>query len=251
MEPLREEKLRSPATLFFEDGMAASLLGGCFGDLASYSGPLETQGPSLRWCHQLFAMRQVPSLIISCCSVTSRAFAGRGSLHPHILLCLIGHDLTDRLSAILDRGAQGHLVIELERWSQSVKAAAERIRYDSQLTLAGQLGQSSDALPLSERQRQSAGAHYGDLPTQAVEPDGHEVRWTAAGCSGDLTLTGSYTTLRPIYLRRSSGLSSDAWKKSLVEDYRRLVIQNHYHRCTKSCHKNNLKKKRVGCRRGV
>ena len=67
-----------------------------------------------------------------------------------------------------------------------------------------------------ERQRQSAGAHYGDLPTQAVEPDGHEVRWTAAGCSGDLTLTGSYTTLRPIYLRRSSGLSSDAWKKSLV-----------------------------------
>ncbi|CAE7234073.1 unnamed protein product [Symbiodinium microadriaticum] len=178
------------------------------------------------------------------------AARGRGSLHPHILLCLIGHDLTDRLSAILDRGAQGHLVIELERWSQSVKAAAERIRYDSQLTLAGQLGQSSDALPLSERQRQSAGAHYGDLPTQAVEPDGHEVRWTAAGCSGDLTLTGSYTTLRPIYLRRSSGLSSDAWKKSLVEDYRRLVIQNHYHRCTKSCHKNNLKKKRVGCRFG-
>ena len=48
----------------FEDGFAASTFPGCFGDVAAFCGPLETQG--------------------------------RGSLHPHILCVLVGHDLSQR-----------------------------------------------------------------------------------------------------------------------------------------------------------
>ena len=64
------------------------------------------------------------------------------------------------------------------------------------------------------------------MATQAVEPDGNKVRWNAGVCAGDLTLTGSYASLRPVYLRRSSALSREEWKRSLVQQYRRLVIQN-------------------------
>ena len=58
-------------------------------------------------------------------------------MHPHILIGLLGHDITDRLLAILDAGAQGDVNIELDRWSRAVKQAAERIRYDSQLEVHG------------------------------------------------------------------------------------------------------------------
>ena len=46
-------------------------------------------------------------------------------MHPHILIGLLGHDITDRLLAILDAGAQGDVNIELDRWSRAVKQAAE------------------------------------------------------------------------------------------------------------------------------
>ena len=59
----------------FEDGFAASTFPGCFGDVAAFCGPLETQG--------------------------------RGSLHPRILCVLVGHDLSQRLRSCLQSAARG------------------------------------------------------------------------------------------------------------------------------------------------
>ena len=44
-------------------------------------------------------------------------------MHPHILIGLLGHDITDRLLAILSAGAEGDINIELDRWSRAVKQA--------------------------------------------------------------------------------------------------------------------------------
>ena len=85
-------------------------------------------------------------------------------MHPHILIGLLGHDITDRLLAILDAGAQGDVNIELDRWSRAVKQAAERIRYDSQLEVARQLGVDSEPLPFNKSQRSACGKHYEDIP---------------------------------------------------------------------------------------
>lgn len=72
------------------------------------------------------------------------------------------------------------------------------------------------------------------LPT---EPDGHELEE-----SGGRTLTGCYVSLRPSYQRREEQALGDGevWKRKFCEDYRRLVIQNHFHKCTKSCFKKSL-----------
>ena len=185
-----------------------------------------------------------------CCYLLC-CWAGRGSMHPHILIGLLGHDITDRLLSILDAGAQGDVNIELDRWSRAVKQAAERIRYDSQLEVARQLGVDSEPLPFNESQRSACGKHYEDIPVGQVEPDGHEIRWRESGGSQEMKLTGSYASLRPRYQRRSSDLSFVDFKKMLVADYRRLMIQNHFHKCTKSCFKGSLKRKKTGCRRGL
>ena len=65
-------------------------------------------------------------------------------MHPHTLIGLLGHDITDQLLAILDAGAQSNVNIELDRWSRAVQQAAQSIRYDSQLELARQLEVDSD-----------------------------------------------------------------------------------------------------------
>lgn len=218
VEPLQREYIRVGGSQSFEDGLAASTYGGCFGDVGMLTGPLETQG--------------------------------RGSMHPHILVTLLGHDLTHRLASLLDKAASGHVVIEMQRWSSAVKDAARQLRYDSQLQFAEQVGVESVPLPLSEKQRVACGEHYADVPICAVEPDGNEVRWVANGGEGELTLTGSYSSLRPLYQRRSEKLTMQEFRKAFVLDYRRLVIQNHFHKCTKSCFKASLKRKRTGCRFG-
>ena len=172
-------------------------------------------------------------------------------MHPHILIGLLGHDITDRLLAILDAGAQGDVNIELDRWSRAVKQAAERIRYDSQLEVARQLGVGSEPLPFNESQRSACGKHYEDIQVGLVEPDGHEILGRESGGSQEMKLTGSYGSLRPRYQRRSQALCFVDFKKMLAADCRRLMIQNHFHKCRKSCFKGSLKRKKTGCRPGL
>ena len=61
LPPLKRESDQVGIHATFEDGVASSLQGGVFGDVTFLNGPLEKQG--------------------------------RGSLHPHILMALLGHDL--------------------------------------------------------------------------------------------------------------------------------------------------------------
>ena len=205
LPPLKRESYRAGLHATFEDGMASSLQGGVFGDVAALSGPLETQG--------------------------------RGSLHPHILIVLLGHDLGHRLRSIMLRIQHGELVTELRRWSQRVLDAVQRFKYDSQLVLAEQLGTPQQPLPLNERQRSECGQQYQSAALLPTEPDGHELEE-----SGGRTLTGCYVSLRPSYQRREEQALGDGevWKRKFCEDYRRLVIQNHFHKCTKSCFKKSL-----------
>ena len=195
----------------YEDGFAASTFPGCFGDIAAFCGPLETQG--------------------------------RGSMHPHILIVLLGHDLDSRLRSMMARAERGELVIELQRWREKVLRAASRIRYDSQLALAAQLSVEAAPLPLGERQRESAGKQYAETQLGPKESDGHELATTEGIEDVPLQLTGCYNSLRPAYLRRGRNgdpLPGSEWSQQLCKDYRRLVIQNHFHKCTKSCFKKLL-----------
>ena len=100
---------------------------------------------------------------------------GRGSLHPHILVVLLGHDLGNRLRSIMHRIRHGELVVELRRWSQRVLEAVQRFKYDSQLVLAEQLGTSQPPLPFNERQRAECGRQYETCALMPTEPDGHEL----------------------------------------------------------------------------
>ena len=211
LPPLTRASFRGGLARDFEDGFAASTHAGCFGDVAAFCGPLETQG--------------------------------RGSTHPHILVVLLGRDLGNRLRSVLATAARGELVIELERWSRAVLQAASRIRYDSQQALSQQLEQEVCPLPLSENQRAACGRQYSDVPLRSTEPDGHEA---ATESSTPLRLTGCFASLRPHYVRRSKAAAFNAasWSGALCRDYRRLVIQNHFHKCTKSCFKKTLS----GCR---
>ena len=149
---------------------------------------------------------------------------GRGSMHPHILIGLLGHDIFERLLAILDAGAEGDVNIELDRWSRAVKQAAERVRYDSQLELTRQLGVDSEPLPFNESQGSACGKHYKGIPMGQVEPDGHEILWRENGGSQEMKFTASYASLRPRYQRRSSDLYFVELKEMLAADYRRLMI---------------------------
>ncbi|CAK9081626.1 unnamed protein product [Durusdinium trenchii] len=114
----------------FEDGMATSLYGGIFGDIAALCGPLETQG--------------------------------RGSMHPHILIVLLGHDLISRAHTLMRRIGHGELVVELQRWSRKVLEAAAKIRWDSQLALSDCLNVEGTPLPFSEKQRSECGKQYAE-----------------------------------------------------------------------------------------
>eukprot|EP00435_Cladocopium_sp_Y103_P001529 s6084_g1.t1 len=144
LPPLKRESFRVGQHATFEDGIASSLQGGVFGDVAAFSGPLETQG--------------------------------RGSLHPHILIVLLGHDLGNRLRSIMHRIQHGELVVELQRWSQRVLEAVQRFKYDSQLVLSEQLGTPQQPLPFSEKQRAECGRQYENCALMPTEPDGHELR---------------------------------------------------------------------------
>ncbi|CAE7487143.1 tkt, partial [Symbiodinium necroappetens] len=205
----------------YEDGFAASTFPGCFGDIAAFCGPLETQG--------------------------------RGSMHPHILIVLLGHDLGSRLRSMMARAERGELVIQLQRWREKVLRAASRIRYDSQLGLAAQLSVEAAPLPLGERQRESAGNQYAETQLGPKESDGHELATTESIEHVPLQLTGCYNSLRPAYLRRGRNgdpLPGSEWSQQLCKDYRRLVIQNHFHKCTKSCFKKKSSRGKRGCRFG-
>ena len=213
LPPLKQESYQVGMARLFEDGFATSLQGGVFGDIAALCGPLETQG--------------------------------RGSMHPHILIVLCGHDLALRVQRILHRMGDGELVSELQRWSRRVLEAAIGCKCESQVALAERLGEPAVPLPFNERQRSECGIQYQDCPLSPTEPDGHELRAAnldSAASSGPLTLTGCFASLRPSYQRREekSMYSAALWKKLFCEDYRRLVIQNHFHKCTKSCFKKFL-----------
>ena len=200
LPPLAKGSFRVGVAATFEDGIASSLQGGVFGDIVALNGPLETQG--------------------------------HGSLHPHMLIILLGHDLGDRLRKLMHRVQHGELVVELQRWSRRVLEAVQRFQYDSQLALSEQLSSPTQPLPLNERQRSECGHQYESAPLVPTEPDGHELEALKLGGSVAgkvLTLTGCYASLRPKYLRRSERSAGDGleWKKKFCEDYRRLVIQNH------------------------
>ena len=169
--PLRKERFPDFSMENFEDGMAGSTFGGCFGDVACLCGRLETQG--------------------------------RGSMHPHMLITLVGHDLMERMLGRLHRVAQKELVQELQRWSDAVLHAASRMRFDCQNFLAKVLEEEADPLPLSENQRKQAGTQYHDASIREVERDGHELRQREdVDDAHPVCLTGCYSSLRPKYIRR-------------------------------------------------
>ena len=169
--PLRKERFPDFSMENFEDGMAGSTFGGCFGDVACLCGPLETQG--------------------------------RGSMHPHMLITLVGHDLMERMLGRLHRVAQKELVQELQRWSDAVLHPASRMRFDCQNFLAKVLEEEADPLPLSENQRKQAGTQYHDASIREVERDGHELRQREdVDDAHPACLTGCYSSLRPKYIRR-------------------------------------------------
>ena len=189
LPPLTKGSFRVGVAATFEDGIASSLQGGVFGDIVALNGPLETQG--------------------------------RGSLHPHMLIILLGHDLGDRLRKLIHRVQHGELVVELQRWSRRVLEAVQRFQYDSQLALSEQLSSPTQPLPLNERQRSECGHQYESAPLVPTEPDGHELEALKLGGSVAgkvLTLTGCYASLRPKYLRRSERSAGDGleWKKNSV-----------------------------------
>ena len=133
------------------------------------------------------------------------------------------------------------MMTSAERWRAAVLQAASRIRYDSQLALRAQLGVEALPLPLAERQRDTAGKQYADAELGRRELDGHELAAEESAAAGPLRLTGCYS-LRPAYLRRSrsgESLPGFEWSRQLCKDYRRLVIQNHFRKCTKSCFKKS------------
>ena len=157
-------------------------------------------------------------------------------MHPHILIVLLGHDLISRVHTLMRRIGHGELVVELQRWSRKVLEAAAKIRWDSQLALSDCLNVEGTPLPFSEKQRSECGKQY------AEEPDGHEIIADREQQVGPPRLTGCFASLRPRYLRRKlhEEFPREIWKTAFCSDYRRLVIQNHFHKCTKSCFKKIL-----------
>ena len=124
-------------------------------------------------------------------------------MHPHMLITLVGHDLMERMLGRLHRVAQKELVQELQRWSDAVLHAASRMRFDCQNFLAKVLEEEAGPLPLSEHQRKQAGTQYNDAPLMEVERDGHELRHRDdVDDAHPVCLTGCYSSLRPMYIRR-------------------------------------------------
>ena len=123
-------------------------------------------------------------------------------MHPHILIYLIGHDLLARLRGVLHGSVHAEVISELDRWSQAVLQAAMSFRCDSQLGLSQRLGEDEVPLPLSAQQRSMSGQQYGDVALQSTEQDGQYTLPQHEHLTGPLPLTGSYGTLRPLYLRR-------------------------------------------------
>eukprot|EP00434_Breviolum_minutum_P042861 symbB.v1.2.038169.t2/scaffold5856.1/size23381/1 len=135
----------------------------------------------------------------------------RGSMHPHILIYLIGHDLLARLRGVLHGSVHAEVISELDRWSQAVLQAAMSFRCDSQLGLSQRLGEDEVPLPLSAQQRSVSGQQYADVTLQSTEQDGQYTLPQHEHLTGPLPLTGSYGTLRPLYLRRqyARGVTSE------------------------------------------
>ncbi|CAK9066078.1 unnamed protein product, partial [Durusdinium trenchii] len=215
LPPLTRASFRGGLARDFEDGFAASTHAGCFGDVAAFCGPLETQG--------------------------------RGSMHPHILVVLLGHDLGNRLRSVLATAARGELVIELERWSRAVLQAASRIRYDSQQALSQQLEQEVCPLPLSENQRAACGRQYSDAPLRSTEPDGHEA---ATESSTPLRLTGRFASLRPHYVRRSKAAAFNAASWNAAKGKRGCRFGCFHVELHKETEDSGLEKVRARCLKG-
>lgn len=146
------------------------------------------------------------------------------------------------MRGIMNQVNKGETVIELQNWSRRVMEAASKLRWDSQLALSAELGAPQNPLPLSEKQRREAGSQYSTAELCKTEPDGHEILADEQNLAGPFPLTGCYASLRPLYLRRKTAedFSAREWKDALCSDYRRLVIQNHFHKCTKSCFKKQV-----------
>lgn len=123
-------------------------------------------------------------------------------MHPHILIYLIGHDLLARLRGVLHGSVHAEVISELDRWSQAVLQAAISFRCDSQLGLSQRLGEDEVPLPLSAQQRSMSGQQYADVALAGTEQDGQYTLPQHEHLTGPLPLTGSYGTLRPLYLRR-------------------------------------------------
>ncbi|CAK9025806.1 unnamed protein product, partial [Durusdinium trenchii] len=215
LPPLTRASFRGGLARDFEDGFAASTHAGCFGDVAAFCGPLETQG--------------------------------RGSMHPHILVVLLGHDLGNRLRSVLATAARGELVIELERWSRAVLQAASRIRYDSQQALSQQLEQEVCPPPLSENQRAACGRQYSDVPLRSTEPDGHEA---ATESSTPLRLTGCFASLRPHYVRRSKAAAFNAASWNAAKGKRGCRFGCFHVELHKETEDSGLEKVRARCLKG-
>jgi hypothetical protein len=135
--PLKKEYLLSDDFRKHEDDYASTCLGGVLGDVACITGPIETQS--------------------------------RGSQHPHCLITLLGHNALDRLRNLPFQLQGNELVEQVAQWNTLVLAAASRIQYCSQETLARQLHERTLPTPLTSQVREAAGVMYADAPLQPRE----------------------------------------------------------------------------------
>ena len=220
--PMVKEYIPSYATAAFEDDWASSCEGGVFGDIAAATGPVETQG--------------------------------RGSLHPHILIWLPNFSMFDAFADMLQRATAGQLHAELETWSQCVLNAASHMQYSCQELFSEQMQMIPRPLPFLSSHLKKSGPDYEHVALAPEEKDGHIVRAAALGLptTGEISLRGAFASTSPIYLRRQTKASVSSYKTAITADYRRGIILNHFHKCTKSCFKKAFKETalticRFGC----
>jgi hypothetical protein len=220
--PLAKEYIPSYATASYEDEWASSCLGGVFGDIAAASGPVETQA--------------------------------RGSLHPHILLWLPQFDMFDAFADMLKKATAQQLHAELLQWSRAVLHAASHMQYSCQELFAEQMQVPPVPLPFLHSHQKQSGPGYAHLLITPEEKDGHVRRAAQLGLqtTGEISLKGAFAATSPMYLRRESAASAAEYSQAIANDYRHGIIQNHFHKCTKSCHKKASKETalticRFGC----
>jgi hypothetical protein len=145
----------------------------------------------------------------------------------------------EAFAEMLQKASAGELHKELARWSKVVLEAASHMQYSSQEVFAEQMKMEPVPLPFLPSHQKKCGEHYSSNPLYPEEKDGHITRAAALGLEtkGEISLKGAFASMSPMYLRRETEASETDYRLNIVKDYRKGIILNHFHKCTKSCFK--------------